>query len=401
MALTMESPSLAELKRSLRPEARKDSSWMAPEEFFRTISYVTLKVTNGCNLKCSYCNVEADLPSTPRMSMDMFKHIARLLMENSGSPRVGLEFHGGEPLLLSDEWYEEAVGFAAELAKRHGKTVSHPMQTNGTRLTPERLDKLRSLGISIGISIDGPPHINDRHRMAGKRVEQALKLLVERRKSFGLILVLGHSNCHDMPEIMEYFQKIGVPGFRVNFMQPQGHGTEHALLTGQEMYEGMKAVFDHMAATDCSVVEAETQMAVNRFIMGRLAKPQLSCWELQCQAGRTYVAVNHLGDVFSCGTDLSHHRLGHVEEGFSKENIHSTLCALHHKDPWYVRCFSCSARRICNQSCPTSDANNLGYRDADCEHTRLLYSYFMENQDTVRRVFDLIGSNSPAGHMMR
>src|SRR5204863_10013140 len=101
-------------------------------QFFRTIRYVTLKVTNGCNLKCSYCNVEADVPSTPRLSMERFKRIADLLITNSTVPLVMLEFHGGEPLLLSDEWYEEAIGYCAALGKRHGKTVQHPMQTNGT-----------------------------------------------------------------------------------------------------------------------------------------------------------------------------------------------------------------------------------------------------------------------------
>ena len=402
MAITMAPLQLAGTQRSLRPEAQKNSSWISPEEFFRTISYVTLKVTNGCNLKCSYCNVEADVPSTPRMSMEMFKHIADLLIKNSPAPRVGLEFHGGETLLLSDEWYEEATGYAAHLAKQCNKTVMHPMQTNGTRLTEARLEKLRSLGISIGISFDGTPEINDRHRMAGKKVEQTLKMLIRRRNSFGMILVLSQSNCKDMYQVMEYFRELGIPGFRINFMQPQGHGMDHSLLTGQEMFEGMKAVFEHMAATECSVMEAEVQMIVNRFVKGRLAKPQLSCWELQCQAGRTYVAANFLGDVYSCGTDMFHHRLGHVYDGFNKENISQTLCALHHKDPWYVRCFDCSARRICNQSCPTSDHNNLGYRDSACDYTKLLFNYLSENEATVRKVYDIIGrSTSQVANSLR
>lgn len=401
MAITLEPPSTGSALRALRPEAKKDAGWMSPEEFFRTIRYVTLKVTNGCNLKCSYCNVEADLPSTPRLSIERFKRIADLLITNSTSPFVMLEFHGGEPLLMSDEWFQEAVGYAAALAKRHGKTVQHPMQTNGTRLTEERLDLLRKLGVLIGISFDGPPHINDRHRMAGHRVEKTLRLLLERRIDFGLILVLSQSNCFEMREVMEYFRELGLPGYRVNFMQPQGLGLEHELLTGQEMFTGMKAIFDHMAETNCSVIEADMQMAVNRFISGRYPDPQLSCWEHQCQAGRTYVAINVEGDVHSCGTDMFHHRLGHIDEGFSRESVSKTLCELHHKDPWYVRCFGCSARRICNQSCPTSDHNNIHYRDAECEYTRLLYRYFVENEAAARKIYETIGRKMPDGNRMR
>jgi uncharacterized protein len=312
-----------------------------------------------------------------------------------------LEFHGGEPLLLSDEWYAEAVGYAAALGRRHHKLIGHPMQTNGTQLTPQRLDTLLKLDIKIGISFDGPPHINDRHRMAGKRVEQTLKLLLDRRVDFGLILVLSQSNCSDMFEVMEYFRELRLPGFRVNFMQPQGLGLDHDLLTGREMFTGMRSIFDHMVATDCSVMEADMQMAVNRFVSGRNPNPQLSCWEHQCQAGRTYVAINCDGDVFSCGTDMFHHRLGHIDEGFSSDNVNKTLCALHHKDPWYIRCFNCDAKKICNQSCPTSDRNNINYRDAECEYTRLLYSYFVENASAVRKLYDTIGKRFPDGNSMR
>lgn len=383
------------------PAARAEAGWISPAEFFRTIRYVTLKVTNGCNLKCSYCNVEADLPSTPRLSMERYKQIARLLIENSREKMVALEFHGGEPLLLDDEWFKEAVGYAAALGRKHGKIVDHPMQTNGTRLTEERLELLLNLGIRIGISCDGPPEINDRHRMAGKRVEKALQLLVGWRAPFGLIVVLSHSNCFEMREVMEYFRGLGVPGFRVNFMQPQGLGTEQELLTRQEMFAGMRAIFDHMAETDCSVMEAGMQLAVNRFISGRDPRPRLSCWEHQCQAGRVYVAINVQGEVFSCGTDMFHHRLGHIDEGFHREHVGQTLCALHHKDPWYIRCFGCAAKRICNYSCPTSDSNNIKYRDAECEYTRLLYSYFVENAATVRRVYATIGRGNPEANLMR
>ncbi|MFZ4768137.1 MAG: radical SAM protein [Roseimicrobium sp.] len=403
MTATMDAPAANGLsfKRSLRPEASKDDGWQAPEDFFKSIRYVTMKVTNGCNLKCSYCNVEADLPSTPRMSLERCRRISDLLITDSKERLLSQEFHGGEPLLMSDEWFEETVGYAQSLAKKYGKIVQHPMQTNGTRLTEQRLETLLKLKVMVGISCDGPPRVNDRHRMAGKRVEQALRMLIDRRVPFGMILVLSPSNCRDMPEVMEYFHSLGVPGFRVNFMQPQGHGMDQNLLTGEEMFEGMKAVFEHMAATDCAVVEATTQLIVNRFVQGRLSNAPLSCWELQCQAGRVYCAVNLEGDVFACGTDMVHHRLGHIDDGFRSSHVQESLCQLHHKDPWYVRCFGCEARRICSQSCPTSDANNLQYREAECDYTRRMFRYFQENESTVRRVFAAIGRKMPGANAMR
>ena len=151
-----------------------------------------------------------------------------------------------------------------------------------------------------------------------------------------------------------------------------------------------------------AVFEATTQMLLNRFVLGRYAQPHLSCWEHECQAGRIYVAMNLNGDVFSCGTDMMSHRLGHVDEGFSKAHVNQTLCQLHKKDAWYVRCFNCSAKKICSMSCPTSDHNNINYREAECEYTRRIYQYFQENEAEVQRVHRIIGEKRPVqGHALR
>src|SRR5262245_4803772 len=177
LPLVGESPRKARRAEPLRQDSNQGPRTAPLAEFFEGIGYVTLKLTPGCNLKCTYCNVEALTPKTPRMPMDRFKRIADLLLKNSESPHVGLEFHGGEPLLLPDEWYEEAVAYARSVALEHGKEVEFPMTTNGTMLTEERFLKLHGLGIRFCMSIDGPPKVNDLMRGGGAAVERAARLL--------------------------------------------------------------------------------------------------------------------------------------------------------------------------------------------------------------------------------
>lgn len=373
-----------------RPVELPDTGDIAPELFFRDIGYVTLKLTNGCNLKCSYCNVEPDHPSTPRMSIQTFKRIADLLITNSYQQQLGLEFHGGEPLLMDDAWFEEAVAYAADLAKKHGKQLVHPMQTNGTLLTEERQKKLLGLGIQIGFSLDGPPHINDELRMAGQSAVEPIKRFVAQGISFGMILVLSPANCDRMDEVMDYFQQVGIEDYRVNFLQPQGWGKQHDVLAASQMTAGMIQIFEHMHRTGCSVIEAETEMSVNRLLTGRNPKPELSCWELECQAGRTYVAVNHLGDVHACGTDMSRHRFGNINSNFDAGHLRQTLSDLHRKDAFYTRCFDCNAKRICHFSCPTSDANDKTFREEACQHTKSFFRYLVENQDKAEQIYNTL-----------
>jgi sulfatase maturation enzyme AslB (radical SAM superfamily) len=81
------------------------------------------------------------------MSIERFEHVARLLLANSPEERVGLKFHGGKPLLLADDWFQEAVGYARSLAARFHKAVRFPLVTNGILLAEERLLRLYDLRI--------------------------------------------------------------------------------------------------------------------------------------------------------------------------------------------------------------------------------------------------------------
>jgi uncharacterized protein len=357
------------------------------EEFFRRIGYVTLKVTNGCNLHCSYGNVEAVTPRTPRLSIERFKQVARLLLANSRQTRVGLEFHGGEPLLLADEFFEEAVAYARSLAAQYGKEVEFPLVTNGTLLTEERLLKLHGLGILFCMSADGPPDINDRLRGGGAAVERALRLFRTHKIHTGVLTVLSRSNYRHMYEVMDWLADVGIDNFRVNFLQPQGRGADESeLLTGEEMFEGMRQVLDHMDQTQVKVDEAETLTMVNRFLHGRDPRPGLSCWEFQCQAGRIYCAVDHKGTIHACGTDLSNHPLGHLDADMDLDHYDATLLRLHDKGDWVIRCFDCAARVVCRHSCPTSDYNSDTYKEYECRFTKLMYQHLCEHPDKARRI---------------
>jgi len=356
-------------------------------EFFRQIGSVTLKVTNGCNLSCTYCNVEALTPKTPRLSMERFKQVARLLIANSREPFLTLEFHGGEPLLLPDEWYEEAVAYAQALAEQHQKRVQFPIMTNATLLTEERLLKLHGLGIVFGISMDGSPAINDLLRGGGLAVERAVRLFRKHRVEFGVTTVLSRANCRRMDRVMDYFAEVGIDNFRVNPLQPQGRGNDDSqLLTGEEMCDSMVQVLDHMDRTGVQVVEMECILTVHRFLHGRDPKPRLSCWEFQCQAGRSYCAIDLKGDIHACGSDLTHHVLGNVDADIDDDHYGGMLRRLHHKGDWIIRCFDCSAKVICHHSCPTSDFNSDAFKEHDCRYTKLLYRHLCENPAKAQRI---------------
>lgn len=361
-------------------------SW---ERFFENVNNITLKLTPGCNLKCSYCNVEAAGPKTPKMEIGRFKQIADLVIKNTKSPFVGLEFHGGEPLLLPDDWFAEAVTYARRLGREHKKLVNMPMVTNGTMLTEKRLATMLDLGIRVCVSCDGPPEINDELRGGGQRVANALNLLQRRQVGKGVITVMSPANWNRMPEVMDWFSDIGVDDFMINFLQPQGRGVDEDLLNGEQMFVGMRDAFEHMYRTRMSVHEAEVTSRVDRFSRGRDFPPPLACHEFQCQAGRSYIAIDTFGTVHPCGSDVMNHRIGHLDRPYSDRQREASLDRLHDKEGWEMRCFGCNANQICNHSCPTSDKSSMAFKEADCEATKRLWEFFCRNVERVREVHQL------------
>src|SRR5487761_450770 len=128
-----------------------------------------LKVHSRCNLSCSYCYVYemADqgwrgLPM--RMSHAVVRAAVERIAEHAykhGLTSVDVILHGGEPLLAGAEWLAHLVG---SLRASVPAQVNVALQTNGTLLDRPMLTTLKSLGIRIGVSLDGDAEATGRHR---------------------------------------------------------------------------------------------------------------------------------------------------------------------------------------------------------------------------------------------
>jgi len=75
---------------------------------------------------------------------------------------VDVILHGGEPLLARAEWLSGLVGL---LRSRVLAQVNVALQTNGTLLDRPMLTTLKSLGIKVGVSLDGDAEATGRHRL--------------------------------------------------------------------------------------------------------------------------------------------------------------------------------------------------------------------------------------------
>ena len=149
------------------------------------LRYLILALTTRCNLACAYCY--ADAGST---GMDMSDEIMRRGLElAAGGGKCLVQISGGEPTLVP-----ESIEKVAGLAVEKGRQLTLAIQTNGTRLTPELVKLFKVHGIQVGVSLDGPPDIQEQLRGKAAATLHGLQLLERFEVPFRVTTVVTRTN---------------------------------------------------------------------------------------------------------------------------------------------------------------------------------------------------------------
>lgn len=131
------------------------------------------KVASRCNINCSYCyvynSVDDGWRRQPRfMTRATAEVTARRMVDHlvaHEQKSVSIIFHGGEPLMGGVRHLKMLSSVIRNAFSGTGIKPSLGMQTNLLLLDEPVADFLLENGFSIGVSLDGPPNVNDRHRV--------------------------------------------------------------------------------------------------------------------------------------------------------------------------------------------------------------------------------------------
>jgi sulfatase maturation enzyme AslB (radical SAM superfamily) len=140
---------------------------------------IDLLLTDGCNLRCSYCPIwgeNASVPSPPNL---MDTDAALRLIDSVAGFRPMIRLFGGEPF-IHPQW-RRIVEHARDRGL-HCTSVS-----NGMRLIKEAEDVVRSGMLAVGISLDTSQPVNDAARGKGvlDTVKRGLRAVREARERLG------------------------------------------------------------------------------------------------------------------------------------------------------------------------------------------------------------------------
>src|SRR5262245_35744092 len=179
------------------------------------LELLVLQPTPFCNINCSYCYLP-DRQSTRRMSPDTLGRIFYWVFD-SGLARepFTLLWHAGEPLVLPVAFYE----MAADLLRQHNRDnvpVLQSFQTNATLIDAGWCAFLRRPDVHLGVSVDGPDFLHDRHRRTRQgrgtldRVLRGIHLLHEHGVGFDVITVLTADSLDYPDELFDFYRENGI-----------------------------------------------------------------------------------------------------------------------------------------------------------------------------------------------
>ncbi len=280
---------------------------------------VIWETTRACALACKHCRASAiDQRDPEELSTSEGKallgQIARM-----GTPICVLT--GGDPLQRDD--LEELIEEGTRLGLR---MATIPAATD--RLTRARLTSLRDAGVAqIALSLDapeGPEHDAFRgvtgsyaRTIAGARMVRELGVPLQ------INTVLGPWNQHQVAELAELVEELGVAFWEVFVLVPTGRGETAGRLRGRELEHLFEQLHDVAREVDFVVKVAEapqyrrfvtmrefaTDQAPRRFdgnirrLLQRPAGPQRSIGHAPrtVNAGRGFCFVGHRGEVTPSG----------------------------------------------------------------------------------------------------
>lgn len=365
---------------------------------------LVLNITNQCNLGCTYCyEFGADkIASAPGgkskyMTIDTAKQSVDFLLEQStGRKTVHITFFGGETL-LNFRLLKEVVLYANEQAAAQGRRATFSLTTNATLLTDEIIAFLSDHQVGVTVSMDGPPDLQDRHRVFknGKGtyafIEPRLRKLIASHKT--RLVTARVTLTKDVTDVIRIYRHLrdDIGFHEIGFAPVTSSGEQDYSINGDEM----RGILDQFHELADEWLEFALRGQPHGFsnvseTIGELLQGVSKSHP--CGAGLGLLGVSSSGSLSPCHrfTDADTHSLGHISTGIDAAKRNDFLARGHVAAKY--ECSTCWARPLCAGGCH----HEAFVRYGDTGHANLHYcDWIREWTDTCLRIYGALSAQNP------
>lgn len=307
--------------------------------------HVTLHITTGCNMSCSYCY------SPPGNRNDMSRQIACKSIDYIAShfpTNTGIIFFGGEPLLKKDI-IQETISYS----KTKSNYYHYKVTTNGTLLDEEFLNYANSVKLQISLSIDGNKQAHDTHRrfLNGQYtfniLEEKIQILLKHQPYAKCLMTVSPETVSSYSDSIEYLLKCGFKYIIVS-LNYAGNWTEKSLKELKGQYQKISLIYENRIMKEEKFYFSPFEMK----LASHIRQNNFECY--QCHLAQKQISISHDGKIYPCvqfvkdGISNIEYSIGSVVDGIDI-NLQNQMYSDSKKQD--INCIECDYNPRCNNKC--------------------------------------------------
>ncbi len=327
------------------------------------VKALCLHAAHDCNMRCRYCFAGTGDFGGRRALMDLETGIQALefLFAASGPRRhVEVDYFGGEPL-LNFPVVKQLIQYGKTRSVQLGKVLKQTLTTNGLLLDQEVSDYLNSEGISLVLSLDGRPAVNDAMRPlkggAGsyEHILPKLKKLVESRHGTNYYVrgTYTHANLDFSQDVLHMVEQ----GFREVSVEPVVADSREYYALHEEDLPVLEKEYEKLAQAWLNYRENGKGFNFFHFNIDLDHGPCLPKRLSGCGAGHEYLAVSPEGNLYPCHQFVGKEefKVGNVQDGITEGSWGKKFKGAHVLNK--EACRVCWARFYCSGGCHANAFN--------------------------------------------
>ncbi len=340
------------------------------EPVSKELHAVWVHVTNACNLSCITCYQSSGEPFAQELTLneitDLFTQAALFRPQDRLQKAI---LTGGEPLLRPDFWKICQTGMDLGFKIR--------LLTNGTLITKEVAQDIKTHADEVQVSLDGMRESNDVIRGKGsfQKIIAGISALMDAGVVPSVAVVATRANSEEIPALLEFLAEYGITSMQIRPLMPRGRGSLNLRLamTSREYELLITRIYEmgYSSRTDFLKVE--------RFVANIRAPTKNA---RGCSAGWGAVSIASTGEVYPCvAAHIPSLRLGSIRE----QPFKAIWMNSHNLDVWRSfdvnvssHCRSCEWRNLCGGGCKVNAfllSGTVDGGDQCCEAFKNLYHY--------------------------
>ena len=337
---------------------------------FPVIRSLMLVLTTRCPLACPYCSQGGVIPKRDMPPEVLAKALELAARTADKATPLTIQLTGGEPALVP------ALVEAALLgAQNIVRPLSFALQSSGVGLDRTMLALCKAHQVQVGISLDGPPAVQESIRGQAAATLHGLALLEAEQVPFRVTTVLSAANVTSLDRLVFFLAQFGMArGLGLDILVRRGRAAqsagqvEDARLVppnGDALAQGLAAMLNalEMVNRRRRIPLRFRELDLTRRCLSRPLQPEASVRPFCLAAAGESLAVAPDGQLYPCTQVLGDERFraGTVEVPHRPPLFPAIM-----PDRDWADCPDCPLEGRCPGDCPSRLTHNPGERRLAC-----------------------------------